>query len=105
MNEIILILMLLLGTSMVVDSTEAEAGGFDQSDVASLPVDRSGNLGGRVYDDAGNCHIAGTRYKTPCKTKLEEVVDAIECAEGIASDCVKAVDDVIKEINKTEKVK
>jgi hypothetical protein len=32
-------------------------------------------------------------------------VDAIECAEGIASDCVKAVDDVIKEINKTEKVK
>jgi hypothetical protein len=38
-------------------------------------------------------------------TKLEEVVDAIECAEGIASDCVKAVDDVIKEINKTEKVK
>jgi hypothetical protein len=46
-NEIILILMLLLGTSMVVDSTEAEAGGFDQSDVASLPVDRSGNLGGR----------------------------------------------------------
>jgi hypothetical protein len=70
MNELILILMVLLGTSMVVDSTEAEAGGFDQSDVASLPVDRSGNLGGRVYDDAGNCHIAGTRYKTPCKTKL-----------------------------------
>jgi hypothetical protein len=30
---------------MVVDSTEAEAGGFDQSDVASLPVDRSGNVG------------------------------------------------------------
>ena len=26
-------------------------------------------LGGQVYDEIGECHIAGTRFKTPCKNK------------------------------------
>jgi hypothetical protein len=26
-------------------------------------------LGGQVYDEVGECHIAGTHFKTPCKNK------------------------------------
>jgi hypothetical protein len=28
-------------------------------------------LGGQVYDEIGECHIAGTRFKTPCKNKVK----------------------------------
>jgi hypothetical protein len=28
-------------------------------------------LGGQVYDEIGECHIAGTRFKTPCRNKVK----------------------------------
>ncbi|VVM22432.1 hypothetical protein BSPWISOXPB_4317 [uncultured Gammaproteobacteria bacterium] len=36
-----------------------------------LSVSEAGStvLGGQVYDEVGECHIAGTRFKTPCKNK------------------------------------
>jgi hypothetical protein len=36
-----------------------------------LSVSEAGStvLGGQVYDEVGECHTAGTRFKTPCKNK------------------------------------
>jgi hypothetical protein len=36
-----------------------------------LSVSEAGStvLGGQVYDEVGECHIAGTHFKTPCKNK------------------------------------
>jgi hypothetical protein len=59
-------------------------------------------LGGQVYDEIGECHIAGTRFKTPCKNKVkpaENLLGGNRYDEH--GNCIATIDKVLFFISKS----